>query len=276
MISWKAYFDRFTSIFMQFDLTRKAISGFKDTPEATKSYANNEIESLTGAMKKHYSDSGKDFSDSWLNDASRVKNYFEHIIYDVPNRLTDVDNRINQNELLIRMALLESFMKDLHREMLIINPTFLNATKKIPLGRAISIGFENILQEEIEKEVHALDRKNAREKSAYFKDKLSIDYSFDGTIIPLLEHAIGTRNKILHEEPNSEVDKMSLGLSHLVGMAIPLVSILQAYIQHPSKFEPPDNSEKLLEHFEAKLSKIKNKKKPNESLEPTIKIGSLT
>jgi hypothetical protein len=100
----------------------------------------------------------------------------------------------------------------------------------------------------------------ARAKSDYFKDKLSIDYSFDGTIIPLLEHAIGTRNKILHEEPDLEVDKMSLGLSHLVGMSIPLVSIVQAHILHPSKFEPPDNSEKFLEHFETKLSKIKNDK----------------
>ena len=92
---------------------------------------------------------------------------------------------------------------------------------------------------------------------------MSIDYSFDGTIIPLLEYAIDTRNKILHEEPDLTVDKMSLGLSHIVGMAIPLVSIVQAHILYPSKFEPPENSEKLLEHFESKLIKIKNDTKPN-------------
>ncbi len=56
---------------------------------------------------------------------------------------------------------------------------------------------------------------------------------------------------------------MRLGLSNLVGMAIPLLSIVQAHILHPSKFEPPVNSEKLLEHFETKLSKIENDNKPN-------------
>jgi len=263
MISWKAYYDRFVSIFMQFDLARKAISGFKDTPEATALYADNEIKALTDDMKEHYSDNEKDFSGSWLNDASRVKNYLEHIISDVPYRLTEVDNRINQTELLIRMAVLEAFMKDLHREVLSIKPTLLNATKNIPLGRVISIGFENIIQEEIEKEVHALDRKNAQEKADYFKTKLSIDYSADGTIIPLLESAIDTRNKILHEEPDLTVDKILLGLSHIVGMAIPLVSMVQAHLLYPSNFVPPDNSEELLKHFESKLIKMKKNTKPN-------------
>lgn len=142
MISWKAYFDRFISIFMQFDLARKAISGFSVTPEATALYADKEVKTLTDIMKKHSSDGGEDISESWINNASKVKDYFDHMISDVPNRLTEVDNRINQTELLIRMAVLESFMKDLHREILKIEPTLLNATKKIPLGRAISIGFE--------------------------------------------------------------------------------------------------------------------------------------
>jgi hypothetical protein len=46
MLSWEDYWERFIDVFIQFDLTRKAISGFRNTPEAVKKYAEEELENL--------------------------------------------------------------------------------------------------------------------------------------------------------------------------------------------------------------------------------------
>lgn len=253
MITWDNYWKRFVDVFIQFDLAKKAISGFRDTPEVIRKFAEKELEGLRNQMQEHFKKKGQDPKDSWLYDETKVEKYLEGTIDTIPSRLADIENRMNQNHLILQVTLFETFMKDIHREILRQDPKLLKPDRKIPLGRVISAGLNSIIDEEIEREVHSLDRKSIEERCEYFKDRLSIDWSFDGTVIPLIKSIIDQRNAILHKDPDIKVDRFDLQVALSICMGIIMVTIVQAHLLFPDSFEAPDHSERLSRHFANKL-----------------------
>ncbi len=253
MISFEKYFDRTVSVFLQFDLTRKALRRFRDTPEAVEGFAKDELESIRTDMKEHFEKTGRDPASFWLGDEEQAQKYLASTYESVPKRLADVEKRLEQNEFIIRMALFESFMKDVHCEALRQKPTLLKPTRQIPLGRLLAVGLGSILEEEIEREVHSLSRMDAKSKSDYFKNTLGIDYSFDDKIIPLVEGAVATRNKILHEDPDAEIDRFAYVSVRIIGLAIPLFCVAQGSILYPGGFEVPKHSEEMIAYFKKKM-----------------------
>jgi hypothetical protein len=106
----------------------------------------------------------------------------------------------------------------------------------VPIGRVIGTGWENVLLEEIEREVQSLDRKSVEDRAKYFRKTLNIDW-FGGTIVPLLRKVILERNTVLHDDPDRQVDGMVVDLAHMVCVAIPWVSVAQAAVLYPGGFE---------------------------------------
>ena len=253
MLSWEDYWKRFIDVFIQFDLARKAISGFRDTPEAVKKYAEEEFENLRKDVQNHFEQQGLNPHNTWMYENTKVEKYLEDTMSSVPTRLKHVENRINQNQLIIQVALFETFMKDIHREVLRRNPGLINPDKKVSIGRIVSEGLNSIIEEEIEREVHGLDRKSIEERCEYFKSRLAIDWSFDGTVLPPIKAVLESRNAILHEKPDLEVTEieLTLGMSILIG--IPMVALVQAHLHYPDTFAAPDQLDNLMKHFKNKI-----------------------
>lgn len=255
MISWEDYNKRSVDIFIQFDLAKKAISGFRDTPEALKTFAEMELENLRKSMQDYFEKKGENPQKSWMYDQTKVVTYIEGTIESIHSRLEEVENRLKQNHLILLVTLFESFMKDIHKEVLTQNPKLLNPDRKIPLGRAVSEGLDKIIEEEISREVHSLDRKSIEERCQYFKERLSIDWSFDGTAIPLIKSILEARNTILHENPDLKIERFNLQVAMSICMGIIMVTVVQAHLLYPESFESPDKSGKLTEHFKKLLMK---------------------
>jgi len=255
MISWEDFNKRSIDLFIQFDLAKKAISGFRETPEALKCFAEKELDSLKKDMQGHFEKKGKDIQKSWMYDETKADTYIQSTIDSVPSRLEEIENRLNQNHIILLVTLFESFMKDIHKEILTKNPKLLNPDRKIPLGRAVNDGLNKIIEEEISREVHSVDRKAIEDRCKYFKERLSIDWSFDNTAIPLIKSTLEVRNTILHDDPNFKVDRLQLQVAMAICMGITMVSTVQAHLLYPESFESPDKSGKLTEHFKKILNK---------------------
>lgn len=118
------------SLFTEYDLTRKAISGFQDTPGAAKKYAQDEVENLKKDLIEHAKKAELDLNNSWILNDKKIQSFIEFYLNSLPDRLGEVKNRINQNELIMRVTLFEVFMKDVHREILKQKPSYYHQTKR--------------------------------------------------------------------------------------------------------------------------------------------------
>ena len=254
-LSVESYLNRQNAVFMQFVLAHKALECFKNTPEAINLFARDNLNTIQESMDQHFWETGSYPKKSWLYDEAEVANYLNDVLESVPEQLKDVKNRMNQNQLILELSIFESFMKDIHRHILHSTPSLLNPKRQAPIGRIISLGLDSVLEEEIARDVHSLDRKSIAERCEYFKDHLSVDWSFDGKVIPVIEPLIDIRNKILHENHDLVLDTIFLSTCFIVCTAIPTVAIVQAYIQYPDFFEAPEYSEKMIEHCRQELEK---------------------
>lgn len=132
MIDGENYLSRFTDIHMQFDLAMRAIEGFHGSKEAVERYVSDEIQSLRETIGKSSKEHGLDISNHWAFSEDGSKKYFDSVKEDLPARLEKVVNRLRQNNLILMVTIMESFLKDIHREILRQNPKLLKADRQIP------------------------------------------------------------------------------------------------------------------------------------------------
>ena len=117
-------------------------------------------------------------------------------------------------------------------------PSLLKADRQIPLGRLVSKGRDDVVHEEIEREVQALDRESSKKKAEYFVNRLGINW-FGGTIVPILDGVLRLRNEMLHENPDRMVHDTELVSLNLVTTAVPLATLAQAALLYPDAFKLP-------------------------------------
>ena len=235
MISWEQYFDRIVSLHLQFDMGSKAVSGFSSTPEAVEKHLESELEAFRKMAREGAERDGVDASGSWVYTTEGAEKYLNELRTTLPSRLRDFENRLRQNELVLRVAIFEAFMKDLHREVLRQEPSILKSDRQVPLGKILSAGLDVVLADEIEREVQILDRKSVSEKARYFLERLGIDW-FDGKIVPFLERVIKVRNRIMHEDPDYKIKDEDIGTAQVVCFSIPWVTVIQAAVLYPGGF----------------------------------------
>ena len=266
MLSWEEYFDRIVSLQLQFNLARGVIASFRKTPEAVKDYMDQDLEDWRKLITEGAKIAGEELKDHWAFTDEGTKSYFDSARKRIDDDLKKVENRLNQNQLIMRVSFLEGFIKEIHREVLRQQPTLLKSDRQVPLGKLLAVGQEKIFEEEIEREVQSLDRKSIEDRCKYFLDKLSIDW-FDGKIVPLMQRVFDKRNDIIHLDPNTDVTYNNLRLASLVGIAVPWVSIAQAAVLYPKGFKmienlDPETARKLL----PKRSSYSYRRMPSTSL----------
>lgn len=262
MIDGQDYLSRFTTITMQTDLALRPVNGFLDSNEAVDAYLNEELESIRQFTIDAAKSVDFDPKEHWAFSDEGSEKYIKGIKETLPKKLDEVINHIRQNKILLLVAVFESFMKDIHHEILRANPTILKADRKIPLGKIIAKPIEELLEEEIEREVQILDRKSIEKKYEYFDKRLNIDW-FEGTIIPLMKPVFELRNKISHEDPDIIVTDNILNMTHLVTYSLPTMCMMQAAVLYPESFKYGGTNLDELKEIMVQQGRIK---KPNKAL----------
>jgi hypothetical protein len=238
MITWEAYFDRIVGAQVQFDMARKALEGFGQSKEALERYATEDLGHLRELIHAGAKEAGKDPQSTWVHDEDAVTKYLDGAKEYAVRSLIDVKARLRQYEYILRVAIFESFMKDAHRAILTVTPSLLKPDRQVPLGRLVAEGQEDVIREEIEREVQILDRKSTKEKAEYFLYRLGIGW-FDGTIVPILGGVIDLRNEMLHENPERMVSDFEMVLLNLATSSVPIAITAQAAILYPTAFSLP-------------------------------------
>jgi len=268
MIDGENLLKRFTSIHMQFELALRAVEGFKGSKEAVDKYSAQELDELRKLITEAPS---KDFDPSkhWAFSPDGADRYLKGLKEHLESQLADVVNRLRQNRLILLVTFAETFLKDVHREVLRQNPKLLKADRQVPLGKLVATSAEDIVNEEIEREVQSLDRKTLKEREAYFDKHLNINW-FDGKILPLVEPVFGLRNRILHEDPDTRVSEQDVKLAHVVCLALPMGCLMQAAVLYPKGFQ--------LKNFDpAGMKAVMEKQgrlKPTNGMQPTPTTGA--
>lgn len=136
-----------------------------------------------------------------------------------------IEDGTNASELLIRVALFESFMKDIHAEVLHAKPALL---AKIRPNREVKYEhiftdrptFEAVLHQQILREVDEVDRVSFQKRADYFAKHLNLPLADEDTL-EFVERMMNARNEISHENPLKTVSPADLDRAARVLRSIP-------------------------------------------------------
>jgi hypothetical protein len=250
MIEGAEYLVRLSSVSRLFDFAGEAIEEFGKNEKLSRRY-------VEGVLNRYWNKKyGDDRATQERLGVSKGDPLPSHLmdklvpaVHDlVPKRIEDVSNLLRQNQLVTLSAHFETFMKDIHRAVLIARPQFLRTDRTVPLGKLISKDRKEILEEEIEREVHALDRKNINQRAEYFRDHLRLSWetresipewcSQDMGAVAQIERLLGLRNGILHEKPLVEVSVQDLLLAFCFFLLVPLACCIRGNELYPESFSP--------------------------------------
>ena len=220
---------------MQCEMARESFVIIKETPEAIAKYTERELRKFQNLVSERSEKTKTDTSGHWAFSKDGVETFVSGQRDYLPKKLEASENRINQNELILMMAVFESIMKDIHREVLRQKPSLLKPDRKIDLGRIISTGSSSVIEEEIEREVTSLDRKNLDEKCRYFEATLDLSWG-DKFVLNSVKKSLRKRNIILHEDPDTVIDQKDNMFALLASMTIPLFCIAQGSVLYPEGF----------------------------------------
>lgn len=238
-MSWERFFDRMVQVKVQLDFARGALHTFEKTPEAVERYLREDLEGFRRLITEGTKTSGIDPKGSWAYQEEGVGKFFASGRDSLLGRLDEVGFRLNQSQLLLWIAIFEAFMKDCHYEILKQQPKLMDPDRKVALGRLVAIGMNDLLEEEIRRQVSALDRMSIEAQDKYWCETLKVNW-FDGKAAPVLKIALDHRNKILHEDPDAATDDDMLGLCLTICTGISWVTIVHGAVLYPKGFALPN------------------------------------
>ena len=150
-----------------------------------------------------------------------------------------IQDGINASELLIRVALFEAFMKEIHRAILQAKPNLLatiHPDKSVKFQQLFSRNnFTMVLNEKIDDEVLELDRQKFSRRVGYFKEKLGISMGTKEDVKTISE-AIDRRHEISHQNPFFPIDPKFLAHASEVMRRVPENCCNDAKVLYPTHF----------------------------------------
>jgi hypothetical protein len=140
MITWEAFFDRIIGVQVQLNMARKALDGFAQSQEALERYATEELRDLREIIREGAEKAGKDPQSTWVYDEAAVAKYLDGAREGAVRSLVDVKGRLRQYEYILQVAILEGFLKDIHRAALTADASRLKPDRQVPLGSSCPRG----------------------------------------------------------------------------------------------------------------------------------------
>jgi len=233
MIDANQYLLRLMSVIEQFKLAKRMVSTFSASSGDLAAIVNEESLALQNQFDRL---SVPNVSEEIAQRREHlVQKYSQQLQAELPNRIAHVGNRLNQNELILLVALFEAQMKDIQREILRQEPALLKPDRMIPLGRIVAVGRDAIVEEEIEREVQEVDRKSVADRAQYFERRLRIDW-FGGHVVSIVKESLDLRNRVIHAEPDLQVSDTDVDTARWVTFAVPYYCCLRASERYPVAF----------------------------------------
>ncbi len=227
-ISLDDYVPRWESIHFQYLFINWAIDHLKRDPKAQEDYV-------------RLAEEGKKDLKKYRAEGGAASNEIEGSVRDILSRaafsLIAAENANRQNLIILQIAQFESFYKDIHRQILKFNLNLLREDRQIPLGKIINRGHQEILEEEVSREVDILDRKSLENKIKYFINRLGVSKEhLDGPFTRHLDEAISLRNRILHESCEMEITEKQVNEAEISCLIIGIFLFQNSWQKYPEIF----------------------------------------
>jgi hypothetical protein len=117
---------------------------------------------------------------------------------------------LNSSELIIRIALFEALLKDIHRQALVAKPQLLSLCKPnrpVPMKNLFQGGFERFKLSEIDRQVREMDRLKTKEKAKFFRERLKLPWheslGEERDIVKRVDELINLRHILVHSDHSS-------------------------------------------------------------------------
>lgn len=234
MINLNNYIERIIGMFLQYRFAIEAMDRLHDDDSALPEYIEWESKSITELLGYLRSFPGVVKTRYLSADIQELSQYWSNKL---PNDIGKAYTAINQNFIIMGLALFESFLKDVHRAILFKEPKLLPANKKIHLGKLVDSGYKKIIKEEIDRKVASLDRISIQNRAKYFAEDLKIRWSDDHELIEQVSDLNDLRNRILHENPDEEVSSAKILSALLTLIIIPSTLYLHGRKKYTGIFQ---------------------------------------
>jgi hypothetical protein len=114
---------------------------------------------------------------------------------------------LNSSELIIRIALFEALLKDIHRQALVAKPQLISLCKPnrpVPMKDLFQGGFERFKFSEIDRQVREMDRLKTKEKAKFFRERLKLawhrNHDEERDIVKRIDELINLRHILVHSD----------------------------------------------------------------------------
>jgi len=150
---------------------------------------------------------------------------------------------LNSSELIIRVALFEAFLKDIHRQTLLAKPRLLSLCKPnrpIPLKAIFQGGFERFKLDEVDRQVRETDRLTTRDKAKFFRQSLKLpwheEFDEERDLVWRIDELTNLRHKLVHSDPNTSVTDNDIQDTRELMREVPANCVRAAATIYPDYF----------------------------------------
>jgi len=150
---------------------------------------------------------------------------------------------LNSSELIIRVALFEAFLKEIHRQTLLANPQLLSVCKPnraIQLRELFRSPFERFKFDEIERQVREMDRLKTKDKARFFQRRLKLPWGIpaegESDVVKRIDDLIQMRHQLIHGDHDNYVSDKMVKDARFLFWQVPGTCISTAAKLYPSHF----------------------------------------
>ena len=246
-LSFVSYKERFQSFSLTFDLLRHAlqelgVKAYRRFMEAERSTPNAAFAMMIKPFEANPFDSDDIRTIAWMKQKHRsdlaskfpVKPHLRWAEYKGHAQFN-----LNASELILRVALFEGFLKDVHRNAFQEEPKFLAYLKpkrSLDLRKLFADGFERVKCDEIQRQVREVDRFSIKERARFFQRCLHLSWG-DAAAVGRVEELTKLRHKHAHLSPDHPVQDRDIKDARKVFYAVPASIFDKASKLYPSHFE---------------------------------------
>ena len=150
---------------------------------------------------------------------------------------------LNSSELIIRVALFEAFLKDIHRHALLDKPQLLSLCKPnrpIPLKDIFKGEFDRFKLAEIDRQVRETDRLTTKEKAKFFQRRLKLPWDnaadVERDLVKRIAELTDLRHRLVHCDHNAHVSGNDIDDARTLLLKVPTSCIHAAVNIYPTHF----------------------------------------
>jgi hypothetical protein len=147
--------------------------------------------------------------------------------------------RLNASELILRVALFEAYMKEIHRHALRARPTILSLSKPkrtVTLKELFAHDFPHFQSSEIDRQVREADHLGTKKLAVFFQRRLKLKWG-DADVIEMVCRLVQLRHQIIHQDANAAVSPRDIAEARCLFLSIPKTCFEQALKIYESQFE---------------------------------------